>query len=536
MPQQLDTTDLRRAPEPTLLDALASGNPLALAEAYHRTVPAAHAVARRLITGADAVEDLLLEVYTEVWHSPPTDGPLEGWIRRQTWQQGVDQLRERGVAPASPSAAGLLPDLPAPEVRFLDAAERAIAELPDDERRALLLAHDSGVPSADQGDGAADSLARALMTLAGPETSTGDRAALHEDGCDDVTRMGDWCLGVADTGAQDEVSESIRSRPGCAAKSRAVRRGRRRIEGLPATADMGQRILVTVLTAGGQSVAQSTPPPAAEVPPVESVPEVPREPETSESEPQTDDPFATGPLPTMDAASIDDDDYDDDADDTADLPQVSVAGDDDYVVDEAVVDDDVVDDDVVDDDAEADDEDMAPPPHLTAVDSTAQLDDTSVFADPDVAVDAEEDGHIGSDDDPVDPTVAVEDENWRPDPGSTAELRLSDILAEGEADDDPFADMDDLDDDLRPAAGPGDPYAALQRLEGTQDAHPEPRLVPLDDDNPLVDGYVEGQDDYDMPAGRRSNIMAEVLSWVLPILGGSIIGITVAILFFGLPS
>jgi hypothetical protein len=191
---------------------------------------------------------------------------------------------------------------------------------------------------------------------------------------------------------------------------------------------------------------------------------------------------------------------------------------------------------VVDDDAEADDEDMAPPPHLTTVDSTAQLDDTSVFADPDVAVDAEEDGHIGSDDDPVDPTVAVEDENWRPDPGSTAELRLSDILAEGEADDDPFADMDDLDDDLRPAAGPGDPYAALQHLEGTQDAHPEPRLVPLDDDNPLVDGYVEGQDDYDMPAGRRSNTMAEVLSWVLPILGGSIIGITVAILFFGLPS
>lgn len=539
MPQQLDRTDLRRAPEATLLDALADANPLALAEAYHRTVPAAHAIARRLITGADAVEDLLLDVYTEVWHSPPTDGPLEGWVRRQTWQRAVDQLRERGVAPASPSAAGLLPDLPAPEVRFLDAAERAIAELPDDERRAVLLAHDSGVPSPDQGDGAADSLARALMSLAGPETSTNDRAALHEDGCDDVTGIGDWCLGLAEDPVQDEVSEAIRSRPGCAAKSRAVRRGRRRIEGLPATADMGQRILVTVLTAGDQPAVPTAPAPiASDASPVEPVPDIPV-PQDVGPEPVADEELGeTGPLPRledlvvaedrvvaedpvvaggmdvddgMDAADGEDDPFrplDDGSEarvlveDTADLPQMDVGSDDDV-----------------------DSDTGAAAPRLVPAKGSDVVDDTALFGGPDA-----------DDELTTEQTVPADDQDWRPDPGSTAELRLSDILAEGEDDDDPFADMDDLDDDVGPVTTPGDPYAALQHLEGTEEPPPPARVVPVaSDDEVLVDGYVEGQDDYGMPADRRSITVAQVLSWVLPILGGSIIGITVAILFFGLP-
>ncbi|MEO2105140.1 MAG: hypothetical protein ABGZ36_05805, partial [Actinomycetota bacterium] len=59
--------DFRRAAEPELLDGIRAGQPLALAEAYHRLVPAAHAVARRLVPGAAEVEEVVQAVFTQLW-------------------------------------------------------------------------------------------------------------------------------------------------------------------------------------------------------------------------------------------------------------------------------------------------------------------------------------------------------------------------------------------------------------------------------------------------------------------------------------
>ena len=254
--------DHRRSTEPELLQALGARDPLALAETYSRTVPAAHAVARRLVASTGDVEALLLAVYADLWASPPPDGPLERWVRQRTWALGVEQLRRRGEPASAPSAAGLLPDLPAPDVRYLDAAERALAELPDDHRRALLQAHDQGIPSTQQAAGADYALRAALLSLAGPETSASDRTALEGDLCDDVGAFGDWCLGVADPAAAQAVDAAIASRPGCAALSRALRRGRRRIEGLPATPDMGHRILVSVLAGRSSTLGEAAVAPA----------------------------------------------------------------------------------------------------------------------------------------------------------------------------------------------------------------------------------------------------------------------------------
>lgn len=489
--------DLRRAPEATLLQALTTRNPLALAEAYHRTVPAAHGVARRLLSGSDRVENLLLSVYTRLWEEPPVDVPLEGWVRRTTWQEGSAVLRDRGEAPASPSTAGQLPDLPAPDVRFLDAAERAIAELDDHERQVLLTAHDSGVDSSEQGSGAAEALTRALLALAGPETAPGDREALDDDGCDDLSGLGDWGLGIASPEEAARIEEAIRSRPGCAAKSRAVRRGRRRIEGLPATADMGQRILVRVLTAIPAAAAPpagvSTPPPPPA--PLEE-PVVTTSPEFDEEEEVEDVETITGIGRSGTDSALTDTD-------TADLPPIGVGP----------------------EDADLDADEDVP-----GLDDTAQVDPIDV-------------DDIHPDSPPADTALEsdaasqAEDSDWRPDPGSTAELRLSDILAEGE-EDDPFADMDDLDDERASAVSGTDPYAALQDLDDAAEPAPRPRLAPLADDvdGAVVDGYVEGQDDLVAPPPRRSSPLADVLAWVLPILGGSIIGITFAIVIFGLPS
>ncbi|WP_341250970.1 sigma factor [Euzebya pacifica] len=517
--------DFRRAAEPELLDGIRAGQPLALAEAYHRLVPAAHAVARRLVPGAAEVEEVLQAVFTQLWISSPDAGPLEGWARRTTWAIAAERLRADGRAPASPSASGLLPDLPAPDLRFLDAAERAIAELPDDERRALLLAHDKGVATTAQDPGASDALVRALLALAGPETSSGDRTAATEDPCADLSVLGDWCLGVADPVAAGQVESAIEERAGCAARSRAVRRGRRRIEGLPATPDMGQRVLVQVLTATGSvAAAASTPPPTAP-PAAMSIPDADdstTEPAAAEplvtDTPAADTPMADGPVAGMPAA------------DTA--PSF----------DEPAADE---------------------PASVTPIDADpAEEDDDDPFADFDEAppvvggpvVAAGTDAVADTADLPAASSQDPADADWTPTPGDTAELRLSDILAGDHEDDDPFAGLDELDEPPTPAsdapAATG-PYAALQALDGEDSgAAPDPTAPfgaaapaeraggpdPVFTDD--ADVYVEGEERYaddDVPAVRQRSAMAAVLAWVLPILGGLAVGVLLAVQVFGPP-
>lgn len=248
-----DLPDHRRSTEPELLDALRSGDPLALAEAYHRTIPAAHAVARRLFSSTADVEALLDALYRELWQDPPAD-PLEAWVRRRTFELGAAELHERGTPPASPSLATLLPELPAPEVRFLDAAERSLGELGDGDRVVLLAAHDRGLAAAAQGDDAPTRLHRALRTLGGPDAATD--ADIAADPCDDLQSLGDWVLGLVEPETAQRLEQAAAERAGCGAVTRALRRGRRRLEGLPPTPDMGQRVLVRVLAA---STALRTP-------------------------------------------------------------------------------------------------------------------------------------------------------------------------------------------------------------------------------------------------------------------------------------
>lgn len=240
-----DLPDHRRATDAELLSALRRRDPLALAEAYHRTIPAAHAVARRVLSSSAEVEAVLREVYAQLWSSPPEDVGLEAWVRSRCFATAADDLRERDAAPSSPSLTALLPELPRAEVRYLDAAERALAELDDAQRRALLLAHDKGVPSEEQDAAdAGTALADALLTLAGPEPGA---APLDPQLCADVPLLGDWILGLLPPSRAEQVAAQIASRSECGALAKALRRGRRRLEGLPPTPDMGQRVLVVVL-------------------------------------------------------------------------------------------------------------------------------------------------------------------------------------------------------------------------------------------------------------------------------------------------
>lgn len=241
----IERSDYRRSKEADLLSGLRSRDPLALAEAYHRTSPAAHACARRLLGNTPEAEALLHAVYAQLWTAPPETARLEGWVRSRCFRLGSDHLRERDQAPASPSLALLLPDLPTFEGVTRDPAEDVLAALPEEERRAVLLAHDQGLPTtAQDGSDPAGALDRGLMALAGPGEGAEEGSG---QACADLVGMADWTLGLLEADHAARVARAVVDRRPCASRSRALRRGRRRLEGLPAAPDMGQRVLASVL-------------------------------------------------------------------------------------------------------------------------------------------------------------------------------------------------------------------------------------------------------------------------------------------------
>ena len=290
-----DTVDYRQTATRDLLGALARHEPLALAEAYHRSAAAAHAVAARLLDTSRDVEGLLREVYADLWREPPADAPLEAWVRHRTFSRGRDRLRDSGGPAASPSAALLLRDSEQREPH--DRAEAAIAALDDEALRALLLAHDRGTPTADQRDPDANTaLRRALLALAEAE----DRPDCREPA------IGDYVLGLLDDDATGRVTAAIASSPDCAEVARALRRGRRRIEGLPPPPDVGQRVIAHVLATGGAVATAAPAPPertdddagqARDAAPAVAAPPEPTQEDAGEIQDAAPTDLATGSVP-----------------------------------------------------------------------------------------------------------------------------------------------------------------------------------------------------------------------------------------------
>jgi DNA-directed RNA polymerase specialized sigma24 family protein len=249
-----DVPDYRFSSEPVLLDALRSRDALAFAEACHRTLPAAHACARRLLSRAADAEALLRTVYLELWTSPPQSrlpgAPqgagqgtgLERWIRTRCFELAAEELREAGSAPAAPSVAALLPGVPAPGSPRLDATERMLAALPEAERLAVVRAHDAGIPPAEQDDPqAAPALERGLIALAAPGRDDPTEAPAG------IGPLADWVLGLADPDRAGAVERAVSADAAVSTYARLLRRGRSRLEGLPPAPDLAPRVLAAAL-------------------------------------------------------------------------------------------------------------------------------------------------------------------------------------------------------------------------------------------------------------------------------------------------
>ncbi|MGI8573912.1 MAG: RNA polymerase sigma factor [Egibacteraceae bacterium] len=234
--------DYRLSSEDELVAGLRAADGLALAEAYHRTSHAAYACARRFLTRPDDVDALLYGCYRALWQDPPEAEQLEGWLRRRSYEQAVDWLRSTQTAPAAASVHELLGDVPAPAGR-MDPLEQALARMDSVERSALLQAHYAGRRTNEQRlTGATAALRRALARLADPEAP--DAADLP---CE-LPELADWVLGLVSREEAARISADAASDKACAALTRVLQRGRRRLESLPPTPDTGQRIIAAVLS------------------------------------------------------------------------------------------------------------------------------------------------------------------------------------------------------------------------------------------------------------------------------------------------
>lgn len=262
----MPTTDLnafRWSGEAPLAAGLRAREPLALAEVLTRTLPAGHAVARRLLGTRDA-EALLHTVYAELWAADRVDGSLERWVRARTSELGLAQLRAGGRGPAAASVRVLADDLPEPS-GYADPAERQLSSLRSTDRAALLRAHDLGVSGVEQGK--PEALTRALLALAEPT----DAERISVDAARREPALADLVLGLSDPGEATAAEAGVAADAERSAAVQLLRRGRRRVEGLPPTPDLATRLLAAILS--DASAAATPTPDVAQAP--RTAPEAP---------------------------------------------------------------------------------------------------------------------------------------------------------------------------------------------------------------------------------------------------------------------
>ena len=148
--------DLTDASDALLVVAIGRWRQDALAEAYRRHAGAVFALSQRLVNDRTLAEEVVQEVFLRLWDKPdrfdPERGSLRSYLLAQCHGRSVDLIRseqsrrnreERDHRQRAEAGYGL-----EHEVWDLAVAEHvreAMAELPDDERRAIELAYFGGL-------------------------------------------------------------------------------------------------------------------------------------------------------------------------------------------------------------------------------------------------------------------------------------------------------------------------------------------------------------------------------------------------------
>lgn len=136
-----------------LLRRMAAGDQSAMAELYDQTNPMVYGLALRILADPAAAEDVMIEVYTQLWRQvaefDPRRGSPSAWLMTLTRSRAIDARRAHLRNPASQpleAAAHAAADGPGPEAVSV-AAERhrvvhgALGQLSAELRQLIELAY-----------------------------------------------------------------------------------------------------------------------------------------------------------------------------------------------------------------------------------------------------------------------------------------------------------------------------------------------------------------------------------------------------------
>jgi RNA polymerase sigma-70 factor (ECF subfamily) len=152
----LKTEQIVPSPAPArdanLLDRVRAGDEQAMAQLYDRHSAVVYSAALRVLGDGAAAEDVLQEVFVQLWRNPGTfdanRGSMAAWLAVIARHRAIDQRRKRRpetdfeevVLSVDPDLDGM-----AERAEALDQIRRVLVTLPEDQRSALEMAFFQGL-------------------------------------------------------------------------------------------------------------------------------------------------------------------------------------------------------------------------------------------------------------------------------------------------------------------------------------------------------------------------------------------------------
>lgn len=138
------------ADDDTLLAAMGKGDQQAFNQLVQRHSPRLHAVIRRYTRSADDADEIVQDVFWQVWKSSsnwqPNKAKFSTWLYKVAVNRSIDELRKRKRR--LDQTVDELPDIETDEAtgeqrlddsQMLDLMQKAIDQLPSKQRLAILL-------------------------------------------------------------------------------------------------------------------------------------------------------------------------------------------------------------------------------------------------------------------------------------------------------------------------------------------------------------------------------------------------------------
>jgi RNA polymerase sigma-70 factor (ECF subfamily) len=135
-----------------LLGRVQRGDEAAMATLYDRYSRIVYSVSLRVLRDAAAAEDVLQEIFMQIWRSPDgfvsAKGSLAGWLAVVARNRSIDTLRRKRPTEQVEDVALAMPGNLADEAErnlMIEKAKVVIAQLPKDQRKTLEMAFFDGL-------------------------------------------------------------------------------------------------------------------------------------------------------------------------------------------------------------------------------------------------------------------------------------------------------------------------------------------------------------------------------------------------------